>query len=188
MAHDIFRSDPLDHQSLRRFLEQYERRSTDIESGRRRVRLAAAQRAVICPPYSGQPRRELRRLAAGVEQPVRRLRDHDISISELPTVTVASALEALQGLTGRDPLLVYVGGHGIVVGRDHFTALDRTPAPDGTPPGPNSFKPAPRPELLQTGPPAHPLHWPPGALWTRQLAQRLASARRDVVLVVDSCR
>jgi WD40 repeat protein len=91
---------------------------------------------------------------------VQRLRDHDIAVDELPTSTAQDVLHSLDAIVGGDgPLVVYVGGHGLVEAREHYTALDSSPM---------------RLNSLN-------------ALWTRQLAQLLASPQRDAVLLIDTC-
>jgi WD40 repeat protein len=116
----------------------------------------AVECVVIRPAYS--QRTPLERLAAAVGEWVALLEDHDMAVAQVPTQTVADVLDALPS-GGDDPLIVYVGGHGLVHGREHYTLLDSTP------PRPNSRT----------------------AVWTRQLAQLLADTNRDVVLLVDTC-
>src|SRR5437660_8565380 len=84
---------------------------------------------VIRPSYTGQTRRDLPRLAAGVADWVRRLKDHGISVEELPTSSVRNVLDGLETIPGEGrPVVVYVGGHGLVEAREHYTALDSSPA------------------------------------------------------------
>ncbi len=114
---------------------------------------------IIRPDYRDGTRCALPRLADGINQWGGLLQDHDVTVSRLPTGKAIHALQAIEKVGGEGALLVYVGGHGLVKAGDHFTALDGTPAT------PNSIN----------------------ALWTRQVAELLAGASRDVVLFVDTC-
>lgn len=121
---------------------------------------AAATCLVIRPDYGTGLRAELPLMAAAVKELVQELEDHEVTVVHLPTDTPGGALDELERQTrGPGPFLVYVGGHGLIEGGDHYTLLDATPM---------------RPSLTN-------------AIWTPALVTLLAGAGRDIVLLVDTC-
>jgi len=115
---------------------------------------------LIRPDYAGGQRSELPRLAAAVTELVEAFQDHDVAVQWVPTEAAGLALDELDRCArGDGTLLVYVGGHGVLQGGEHYTALATTP-----------IRPSSR-----------------NAIWTRQLALLLAETGRDIVLLVDSC-
>lgn len=116
---------------------------------------------VIRPDYSGEPRRQLLRLAAGIAELTTALTGNDVPVHSVRTTTVGRIWNELtERMKGEEPLIVYVGGHGQVdCAAEHYTALEGTPA------NPGSLN----------------------ALWTRQLALELTKTNREAVLFVDTC-
>lgn len=115
---------------------------------------------LVCPEYGGPQWPPLPRLAEDAKEFEAVLRDNDVGVERVVVETPDSALRTLRARAqGADQLIVYVGGHGLVEGGEHFTALDAT---------------GDHPDSLDS-------------VWTRQLADLLSRSRCDVVLFVDTC-
>ena len=79
---------------------------------------------LVSPAYSGARWSRLPNLAAGLTELARLLESH-VEVVRVPVDTPDTALKALRTTAqAADQLIVYVGGHGVVDGGDHFTALD----------------------------------------------------------------
>lgn len=116
----------------------------------------------VVPKYSGKTRDPLPRLRRGAGRLAWLLRDHGAVVRAPGSPSAPSAGARMEDLAGEvdTPLLVYIGGHGIVHRRQHYTAFDDTP--------------------LQRSSSTD-------ALWTAQATELLAGGVRDVLLVLDSC-
>lgn len=116
----------------------------------------------VVPEYSGELWEALPNLGCGAGELARLLEDHDVQVLSTTFGSVDEVTQALADTVkaGTEPLLVYVGGHGIVDRRRHYTALDTTPA----------RSPSQR-----------------DALWSASVAELLAGRGRDVLVVLDSC-
>ena len=117
------------------------------------------------PDYSGEVWPALPHLASGVGDLVELLKKCDVEVCDLSACINVGDLVTALGKAVRergegDPLLVYVGGHGIVSSGRHFTALDASPQTD-----PRSD------EAVSAG----------------QIAELVAGRERVVLLVFDSC-
>lgn len=115
---------------------------------------------VICPAYTGTQWPPLPRLTAAVDELVGVLRDHEVGVDCIVADSPDAILRALRTRAqAAGQLVVYVGGHGVVEGGEHYTALNST---------------GDHPDSLD-------------AIWARQLATVLSSSAADVVLFVDTC-
>lgn len=132
-----------------------------VDPARRNPRAEAPSTCLIVRPlYDDASRPALPRLADGLDSLAAVLADFELQVAYLPTNAASDCLSALtEHLVGTGPLLVYVGGHAIVIGGDHYTALRDSP------PEPNSVS----------------------AIWTRQVATLMGGARRDAILLIESC-
>lgn len=116
----------------------------------------------LIPEYSGGAWEALPHLKAGADELAALLvaKGLDVHVAEIDTAAdLGQALDAAAA-DGTEPLFVYVGGHGIVNRRSHYTAVDTTPAD-----APNAIN----------------------ALWSALIGDLLASRGRDVVVILDSC-
>lgn len=116
----------------------------------------------VLPEYTGAPWEPLPNLKRSAWELAVLLEDHAADVRALTFSSIDELTQSLADIVseGGEALLVYVGGHGIVHARRHYTALDTTPL--------NS--PSSR-----------------AALWSGILAELLAGRGRDVLVVLDSC-
>jgi WD40 repeat protein len=117
---------------------------------------------LLLPEYSGDPWEALPNLRRGARELAALLEEHAAEVRSPAFTSIDELTQALaDGVRdGGDPLLVYVGGHGIVHARRHYTALDATP-----PHAPSSRD----------------------GLWSATLGELLAGRGRDVLVVLDTC-